>query len=356
MLSSKNYIKAVNDYLTDFIEEKITVARQISNEAAELCQHIYEVAKGGKRTRAQLNYLGYLVANGKNEDLSIKIGTAIELFQTSALIHDDIIDSSDTRRGIDTIHYSYSNNHQAQGYSGNNKDYGMAAGIIAGDICMQWSEEIFSQAIVKSPQNIAARKNFETMRLEVMAGQFMDIHEEVDFNTNHELTPHERAFRVLTYKSAKYSVEHPLTIGATLGGADTELLSKLSAFGLPTGQAFQLRDDVLGVFGDPTITGKPAGDDLKEGKRTTLIAYAIENSDVDTTNYLNAKLGSTELTKAEVAMLQEIIKASGALAKTEEMITNLTDTAIKELAALKINAELKAELEKLAHTLTQRNA
>ncbi|MFT4186424.1 MAG: polyprenyl synthetase family protein [Micrococcaceae bacterium] len=356
MLSSKNYIEAVNDYLTDFIENKIAIAKQISNEAAELCQHISEVAKGGKRTRAQLNYLGYLAANGNDEALSIKVGAAIELFQTSALIHDDIIDNSDTRRGIETIHNSYSNNHKKQDYYGNSKDYGMAAAIIAGDICMQWSEEIFSLAIADIENALAARKKFETMRLEVMAGQFMDIHEEVDFISDHELSPHERAFKVLTYKSAKYSVEHPLTIGAILGKATAKLLANLSSFGLPIGQAFQLRDDILGVFGDSNVTGKPTGDDLREGKRTTLIAYTIENIDTTTAVYLNNNLGNPELTEEEVTKLQKLIKSSGALTKTEALIHSLTNTALKELQTLKINAEVKAELEKLAHTLTQRNA
>jgi geranylgeranyl diphosphate synthase type I len=188
------------------------------------------------------------------------------------------------------------------------------------------------------------------MRTEVTVGQYLDVHTQATGDTSVE-----RAGKVARFKSAKYTVERPLLIGAALAGADETLVRAYSDFGLPLGEAFQMRDDVLGVFGDPAQTGKPAGDDLREGKRTYLVAATFATAPPAAQDELDRHLGNPALDDAGVARLREIISASGALARTEERITALTEAALSALSAAKIDAEARTVLKQLAQAATHRH-
>ncbi|AUZ89144.1 polyprenyl synthetase, partial [Arthrobacter agilis] len=166
----------------------------------------------------------------------------------------------------------------------------------------------------------------------------------------------ERALNILRFKSAKYSMERPLMLGGALAGADEALLTAFSAFALPLGEAFQLRDDVLGVFGDPVVTGKPAGDDLREGKRTFLIARAIGSSGPEAGASINAMLGDTSLDDIAVDALRSLIIGSGALAHTEHLIARKSEEAFEALAGLPIDTVAKRALRLLAEAAVTRTA
>ena len=221
------------------------------------------------------------------------------MFQAAALLHDDVMDGSDTRRGRPAAHRQFADLHRAQGWEGSPEAFGVAGAILAGDLCLSWSDEMFTGAGLPADQLARGRAVFDRMRTELMAGQYLDMFEQVQPSTTVA-----RARHVIRYKSAQYTVEQPLLLGGSLAGAPPELLAGYSAFGLALGEAFQLRDDVLGVFGDPTETGKPAGDDLREGKRTALVAAALDGGDVRARATVRRLLGRPELSESGVGELR----------------------------------------------------
>jgi geranylgeranyl diphosphate synthase type I len=221
--------------------------------------------------------------------------------------------------------------------------------VLLGDMALVWSDELLHTSGVEPADLARARPVFDEMRTEVTAGQYLDVLTVVtgDLSTA-------RASKVARYKSAKYTVERPLLFGGALAGAPAALLRAYAGYGLPLGEAFQLRDDVLGVFGDPAQTGKPAGDDLREGKRTYLVAAAHAALGAAERAELVARLGDPGLDDAGVERLRTLIRDSGALARTEEHITALTATALAELDAAELDAEARAVLLELADAATRR--
>ncbi|MGH8877666.1 MAG: polyprenyl synthetase family protein [Stackebrandtia sp.] len=284
-------------------------------EAAEIF-----VLGGGKRIRPAFAYWGFRGAGGADSDAVVACVSALELLQASALMHDDLMDDSDTRRGEPSVHRRFAARHNTFGWAGDPGAFGSCAAILLGDLCMTWSDELFTSAGMPAEAVATARADFDWMRTEVSAGQYLDVLTQAQRDTTSA-----RALKVAQYKSAKYTIERPLLIGAALAGGSTELRDTYSAFGLPLGEAFQLRDDVLGVFGDPAQTGKPAGDDLREGKHTYLVAGAYEAGDAAQRQLLDARLGDRELDDAGVTALRDIIVATGALDRTERRIDTLAE-------------------------------
>ncbi|MCQ2001259.1 polyprenyl synthetase family protein [Arthrobacter zhaoxinii] len=343
--------------LEDFLALQQTVLAEISAEALPLLDAVHNLAQGGKRLRALLSYWGWRGAGGAPLHLeAVRAGVALELFQSAALIHDDIIDRSDTRRGGPSVHRIFSMAHADSDWHLDGSHFGSSAGILAGDLCLSLSEEMFSAVGPRAAYGTEARRIFNRMRTEVMAGQYLDILEEVvgpGHDPEHAVV---RALNILRYKAAKYTTEHPLTLGGALAGAGTDLLAGYSRFSLPLGEAFQLRDDVLGVFGDPQTTGKPAGDDLREGKRTVLIAYALSGGSGNARKEITARLGDPDLDDDGVARLRGILLDTGALEATEALISQHTETAFSALAALPLDDVPKAALDALAHSAVKRSA
>ncbi|MFT4232474.1 MAG: polyprenyl synthetase family protein, partial [Leucobacter sp.] len=277
-------------------------------------------------------------------------------FHAAALIHDDVIDRSDTRRGRPSAHRLFSAMHRQHGWRGASDHFGLAGAILLGDLLQSWADELFQSACDAVPDRAAARRareHFNRMRSEVAVGQYLDVLEE----QQPVFAPHaeqlERSTRVLVYKSAKYSVEAPLLIGAALAGAADEQERGLIDFGLPVGVAFQLRDDVLGVFGDEELTGKPTGDDLAEGKRTVLVTLARENLPGTQRRIFDDLLGS-ELDGEQVTILQRTIRESGAVERVEEMITRNVERATESLRRAPIRPEAAEQLIRLAGRAARR--
>lgn len=355
-LAEQEFVQAVDDAIANYLDRQRLVMLDISVEALPLVDRIEALCSGGKRMRALLAYWGWQAAGGAASAPEIVLaGAAIELFQSAALIHDDIIDHSDTRRGSPSLHRAFEAMHRDERWSLDPEEFGVMSGIVAGDLCLSFSEALFASIGTVPAVTGRARRIFDVMRTEVMAGQYLDgLSEVVDVDDPDEAL--HRASTVIRYKSAKYSCEHPLTLGAALAGADGSFLARLSEFGLPLGEAFQLRDDVLGVFGEPHVTGKPAGDDLREGKRTVLIALAARAADEREVEYLEDRLGRPDLDEETINTMRDIIRGSGALAETERIIRKTQRQVQAALSRLGASPEIEQALEDIASRALHRSS
>lgn len=351
---SRSYTDAVAAKLADFLSDKNDEVSSITTSATEIVNAIRDLTRGGKRLRPLFAYWGFLGAGGARDSAEvIQLGAALELFQAAALIHDDIIDNSDTRRGRPSVHKHFEAQHKSLGLSGSAANYGMASAILTGDLCLSLSEELF--AAIPSV-DAATRTIFNRMRTQVMAGQYLDVLEESAGPAYDPTEAVKRARTIVRYKSAKYSAENPILLGGALGRANVELLDSYSAFALPLGEAFQLRDDVLGVFGDPEITGKPAGDDLREGKRTELIAHALLLTSPEEQDFIQNRLGALDLSDAEVQKLSNILQGSGALQETERSISELTVQSLQALGEIQTHDLALAGMKFLSDAVTKRSS
>jgi geranylgeranyl diphosphate synthase, type I len=311
------------------------------------------VLDGGKRLRPIFAYWGWRTVHGEDEDDRglITAAASLELLHACALVHDDVMDSSATRRGRPSAHAAFARLHRDSGWSGDPEVFGTSAAIVLGDILLSWADALFSSAAVEGAAATRARHVYDEMRQLVMAGQYLDVLTQARGRYSAD-----EALRVIEFKTSKYTVEGPLHLGAAVAGATDEVFAVLSQYGLALGEAFQLRDDVLGVFGDPSVTGKPAGDDLREGKHTLLTALAMEAADAEQAAALRAGLGDRTLDEARVAKLREVILATGALEQVEKRIAAGTEQARAALDSAAVSEQAQAALDALAVAATDRRA
>ncbi|MFF2195884.1 polyprenyl synthetase family protein [Streptomyces sp. NPDC058157] len=302
------------------------------------------LAAGGKRLRPVLCVYGWRAAGAATcPDPVIQVAAALEMFHAFALIHDDLMDHTDTRRGRPTVHRVLATHHARRGRRAA-EELGAGGALLIGDLALTWSDELLHTAGL-APEHLGALfPPLDQMRTEVMCGQYLDL-----TSTGQPSTDVEHALRIARYKTAKYTIERPLLIGATLAGADEDLLSKLSAFALPLGEAFQLRDDLLGAFGLPAQTGKPALDDLSEGKHTALVAIALKSADAIQARVLRSLYGNDQLDEQGAATLREVLKATGAEQAVEDMIRARHEQALAALGDTPIPRPVRDRLEVLAH-------
>ena len=336
--------------LDEFLDEMTDRLAPLGPDASRLLDEARGVVSGGKRFRAAFCYWGYRAVRPEvaDEHALVRACAALELLHASALVHDDYMDASDTRRGRPATHRSFTAGHRQDGWRGDPEQYGAAAAILLGDLLLSWADELLRRCGLPVTEVSAAMDVFDRCRSEVITGQFLDVSVQArgaaDVDT---------AMTVLRFKSAKYSIERPLHIGAALAGATPDVLRELTAYGLPLGEAFQLRDDLLGVYGDPAATGKPAGDDLVEGKRTVLVALALDSAPAEDARRLDAALGSP-LSADEVAGLRAIIDASGAHTHVEQVIDELVELSLTKLDASSFAEPARQVLRELASAATDR--
>ncbi len=336
--------------LQDFVAAQATWLNALGPDARALVEHARTSVSGGKRFRAAFCWWGHqaVAAHPAAESALLRACASLELLHASALVHDDYMDASDVRRGRPSTHRAFAQVHRERGWAASPEQYGASAAILLGDLLLSWSDEMLRTCGLPAERVIDALGYFDLTRSEVVTGQFLDVSTQARGSADVDT-----AMTVLRYKSAKYSIERPLHIGASLAGATPEQIDQLSRFGLPLGEAFQLRDDLLGVFGDPSVTGKPAGDDLIEGKRTVLVALALDALPAPDAKVLDSALG-TPLSPDEVAHLCSLIDASGARLQVEEVISHLTRHSLSALAAADITEHARGVLEGLAGEATQR--
>lgn len=331
-------------------------ANNIAESSTPLVTSIANLVENGKRLRALLAWWGWQGAGGDADDPRIiDAGVSLEFFQAAALIHDDILDRSDTRRGQRSVHKGFEKLHQDQHWAQDGAHFGVSAAILAGDLALGLSEEVFSTTADATAFSSPAREAFNAMRFEVMTGQYLDIVAEANIPDNPD-TALKQARTVLQYKSAHYSAVWPFEIGGILAGADETTLKAYREFSLPLGLAFQLGDDLLGVFGDPELTGKPSGDDLIEGKRTELVAHALKNLDHSKAHMLNDFLMQPENSSHTVEEIQQLVESSGAKATVEKEIERLGEQTHAALERLELNDCIRAGLEHLVSGLLGRQS
>lgn len=347
---------AISAETTRFLDAREeTTSAVVTSEMLDLARVF---TSGGKRLRPAFCYWGHVAAGGHPEDPSdlLRAAASLDLLHVSALVHDDIIDASDTRRGVPAAHHQFATHHQAMHGRGGNAAFGTAAAILLGDLLLMWSVELFEESRFAPERMARARSLLATMRTEVVCGQYLDV------GASFGVTPAENvaaeldvASRILEYKTARYSVLRPLQVGAALGGGSAELESALARIGSLVGRAFQMRDDVLGVFGNPAITGKPAGDDLREGKRTVLVLMALQRASAAEHATLESLLGDPDITAEQLEEGRAIITSTGALDEAEHLIADDIATAIQMVHDADMTQEGRTALIRLAELSAQRD-
>ncbi len=321
---------------------------------ASLAPHAEELRAflaSGKRIRPALLLLGFEAAGGRRLEAVEGPAVALELLHACALLHDDVIDQAPQRRGRQSSHEAFARQHRVAGWAGDADAYGRAVAILLGDLAFTLADERFLTAAVPPDALLAGFRRFTVLREEVMVGQTLDLHA-----ATARLTDRDLALQVATLKSGRYSVARPLELGAVLAGAPETLVAGLLAFGDPLGRAFQLADDLLGVFGDPTATGKSTSSDLAEGKRTLLIAEAASRLDRAGQAELEASLGRGPLDEPTVERVRQLLQDSGAVAAVRRAIERATADADRALAGLQIPSGARTALAEVAGYLGDRSS
>lgn len=355
-------VALVRQSLTEALDQHREELAGIAPEAAAVVPVLSQYLEGGKLLRPRLAVWGGIAALGaapSPEQLAslAGIGAAIELVQAAALMHDDVIDHSPTRRGRPAVHVAAARRHADSGGVGSSVDFGTAVAIILGDLALSWSEQQFAQHL---PEPLAprrrARAEFDALRTEVMTGQYLDVLHQAGGFTSPD-TPAQAALAVIRWKTVPYTVLRPLRTGAAAMGADDALLADLSAWAVPVGTAFQLRDDLLSISGDPGATGKPVGGDIVEGKRTLLLEIARERADAAQRQDLEAAVGHADASPAQIDAAHRALRSTGAVSEIAARITRLGEEAEALLAQMAgLRGPARAQLARIGRSATTLDA
>ena len=353
---------AVPDDFTSAIEAAIvaTIAETRATVApaaatgAELVDAVAAAARGGKRMRAAAVMASYSAHGGTDPDAAAPVAAALELFQAAALVHDDVLDDASTRRGRPTAHIAFAKAHSDRGGAGSAERFGLAGAVLAGDLSLVAATRAITYAPLGTAQADTLRLFTEMMEL-VTVGQYLDMR--IAAMPLAALEGQIEGIRAtMRAKTASYTAEFPLALGASAAGATPQQIAAARAAGLPAGIAFQLRDDLLGIVGDSSLTGKPVGEDIREGKRTVPLWLAWTRSDAVARSALEAAVGRSAATDAEVAAAIDVIERSGAIGAVEAEIESLTAEAGELLGALEIEPEGRAGLADLMRSWGARKA
>lgn len=336
----------VDGRLRSLLEEE---TQRWSEFDTDLAQPFHELSRlvllGGKHLRSAFCFWGFVGAGGDPIDTRvIDAGAAIELMHAFALFHDDVMDGSATRRGAPTTHTMFAQQHETQHLAGESRRFGEGVAILVGDLAFVYADQLLADA---PPQ---VWKIWNELRIELNIGQYLDL-----LGTAQSERRRAKTERICRYKSGKYTIERPLHLGAVLANPEQspEALAALSAYGLPLGDAFQMRDDVLGVFGETAVTGKPVGDDLREGKPTPLMAIATARANEQQLRVLQL-VGTARLDHSQIADVQQVMIETGALAELETQIHALTDKALAAVRVAPITQDARDSLVELANFVSWR--
>ena len=304
------------------------------------------VLAGGKRLRPAFSHWAFVGTGGDPDDPAIvDAGAALELLHTFALVHDDVMDGSLRRHGLDAVHVQFEQAHTAAGWRGEGRRYGEGVAILVGDLAFVYADLLLAGV------DRAVLDVWTELRTEVNVGQYLDL-----LGTARGKPTVGAASRICQYKSGKYTIERPLHLGAALaGGLTPARAAALTAYGMPLGEAFQLVDDLLGAFGDAGVLGKPVGDDLREGKPTRLVAIALERATGADRVLLEERVGARDLTVDEVGAIQSVLETTGARREVEATVERMTDAALAAAAAAPLAAEARVALADLAHYVADRD-
>ncbi|MFE9113600.1 polyprenyl synthetase family protein [Streptomyces collinus] len=358
-LTAPGATRAMEAVLERVLEDRLRQARDtdavFSREMAERVAAF--VRRGGKRLRTAFVWCGWRAAGGSGDAGAVlSTGAALELLQACALIHDDVMDGSPLRRGAAAVHVDFARDHPAGQAGGSAGPFGTSAAVLAGDLALAWADDLLTETALTSPHGQRLHEEWRAMRTEMVAGQYRDLRAQASGSSDAE-----EALTIAVLKSARYTVARPLALGAALAGADARTVGALRAAGRCAGLAFQLRDDLLGAFGDPALTGKPADEDLRSRKLTPLLAAAVRlaeaTGDRDAAAVLapdaEARPGHT------VDRMRAALERTGARAEVEARIADLAATGLRHFeatgAATGVRREFAALVER-ASGLAPRHA
>lgn len=353
---------AVSAAIDDFLAGRRATLTDISPALDALSDRAQLFTAGGKRLRPAFCTWGWAACSDRLEipDAVVTAAASLDVLHVSALIHDDVMDASDTRRGVPSAHRQFEQDHRDLGGRGDAESFGRAAAILLGDMLLVWSEEMLANSGLSADELGRVAPWIQAVRTEVTAGQFLDVMAQSVDPYARTRTPdgvaqlEELVTRVVTYKSACYTVERPLHIGAAIAGASADQLQSFSAFGRPLGRAFQYRDDLLGVFGDESLTGKESGEDLREGKLTLLVVKTLANATDAAAREFTSLFGASDLASDQIDTLREIISSSGAQGFVEEAIRHEHALALSALEDARWLGSGREGLENLARAAVER--
>jgi geranylgeranyl diphosphate synthase type I len=349
----------VEDVLARYLATRRADLPELARTFAAAVDTLSDFAlRGGKRIRPTFAWWGWRAAGGEatgpRADAVLTAVSALELIQTCALVHDDLMDDSELRRGRPTVHVRFTEAHRAGSWLGTPERFGTAAAILLGDLALAWADDMFESAPLTERMRGAARGPWQAMRAEMFAGQYLDVLAQAEGDESEE-----RALGVARLKTAAYTVERPLHMGVAFAGADQGTVDAVRTFGTDIGVAFQLRDDLLGVYGDTGVTGKPAGDDLREGKRTLLVSLGLSraaragrHADAD---LLRGALGDPDLAPDTIERVRALMVEVGAVDELERRIDALTSSAMAALDAAGLAEPGRTRLADLAIAATRRD-
>ena len=309
---------------------------------------LMEFVSGGKCLRSTFMYLGWL-CGAEPSDTALRAAANLELLHAFALLQDDVMDDSDSRRGRPAVHNQLARLHREHGLSGSSRRFGDSAAVLIGDLCLIWAEQMLRESGVEGRRLQQAWPRYDAMRIELALGQFADLAANI-----RDLPPLEAVLEVARRKSGNYTVRRPLEIGAAMAGCGDRTLTQLGRYGAAIGEAFQLRDDVLGVFGSPSITGKPSGGDLLERKATSVIVSAYQMADAPTRRELSDLMNGDDFDDATLYRCRRLIVSTGAVQWIEDMIRDRVAFARKALNDAAVDESVRTALAKMAAICTER--
>lgn len=318
--------KAVNEKISEFLQVKKKEAKNknASFEFLELLDNIEDfIMRGGKRLRPVLFFYGYTLAGGKKKQEAISCSIAIEFLHSYLLIHDDIIDQDEFRHYGPSMHYWYEKKYSSKYQGKDLKHFGHSMAINAGDVIFSWSYEAIASADFDPGRKIDVMKEISKINQNTVMGQVLDMSLEMGSVVKEDLI-----YSVQYYKTALYTITGPLQLGAILAGAGNDELKFIYDFSVPLGIAYQIQDDILGIFGDEEKIGKPVGSDLREGKKTLLISYIIDNAEKVDKEFVLSRLGRQDISREDVEKIREIMIKSGALKDSERRMEELNSRFI----------------------------
>jgi geranylgeranyl diphosphate synthase, type I len=311
---------------------------------------LMEFVKGGKCLRSTFMYLGWL-CGAPASGAALSATASLELLHAFALLQDDVMDDSASRRGRPAAHIQFAGWHRRRGLSGSSRRFGESAAILLGDLCLIWAEQMLRNSGLQRDHLLRAWPRYDAMRTELAVGQFADLAIEL-----RHLPTLESVLHVARLKSGNYTVRRPLEIGAAMAGCDEQVLATLGDYGAAVGEAFQLRDDVLGIFGSPAATGKPNSGDLIERKATSVVVAAHQMADASTRRQFRELIASDRLDESALDHWRSLILSTGAVQWIEQLITDRVETARKALDGGVIDGQVTAALVDMAGLCTQRAA
>ncbi|MET9389779.1 polyprenyl synthetase family protein [Streptomyces sp. NPDC006624] len=346
-LTAQEATLAVEHVLHQVLDVRLRQARETDALfARDMAERVAAfTGRGGKRLRTAFVWCGWRAAGGTGDPTAVlRLAAALELLQACALIHDDVMDGSPLRRGAPAMHVEFARGHRTGLTNGSAESFGTSAAVLAGDLALAWADDLLTETALGVPQGPQLYAEWRAMRTEMVAGQYRDLNAQAGGSSCAE-----EALTIAVLKSALYTVARPLALGAALAGADTGALGALRAAGRCAGLAFQLRDDLLGAFGDPARTGKPAGDDLRHRKLTPLLAVAVRLAEAAGDQEAAAVLapGAGARAGRTVERMRAALERTGARAEVEARIEELAAAGLGHFEAVTAAPDVRREFAAL---------